>query len=682
MAFPTPPWAVSAPAYPSAVTSYGNAAQKRGGGDNEVGGSGSGGADMELPESRLPGKSHTAKKRAALRAKTFDALVSGVVKLSGLPRKEEKKKEKKKKHRRKKTEASTSSTSPAAAYDDEQKKKRKEPPAVVVAVAVAAAPAAPAPHPSPPPLTDEQRRLQRRPSKRNKYAALAAEERAAKEKREEAREKEAKPKAAKAAAAPAAAPAPAPAAAPAPAPAGPLPRPLSPPPKKDREDKRKKGSKKTEDPEEAAEGKRRPEQKKKKTKKEKQRERKEKEEEAEAPAAVVPPAAAVVEEQEGEEEREIEEEKAAATTAAATTTATTRATATRAAPLSLPLALRSRKPAPPSSPDPLAKHRARLAGGAFRSLNEALYSRPGAASAALLASTPGSFEQYHQGFRAATEAWPELPVERAARDLLRRFSDADAAAAPGAGSAAAPRLVVDFGCGEAWLGRTLERRGIRCLSLDLVSTAPDVVACDVSAGTGAVPLENSSADAAVFCLALMSTDYPEALSEAARVLRPGGTLWVAEVRSRFAGGKGGRGGGSDGDDGDESDDDGDGRFRRWQPKKKNVGKGGSSSSLSNRQQQRNESHQRSSSQQQPKEDVGPFVKAVCSLGFEHVATDGANRMFVVMTFTRSTKKVDKNGSQKKRRRRDHDDEDEGGRGRLVGGRGGWPSLRPCSYKKR
>ncbi len=46
--------------------------------------------------------------------------------------------------------------------------------------------------------------------------------------------------------------------------------------------------------------------------------------------------------------------------------------------------------------------------------------------------------------------------------------------------------------------------------------------------------ENSSVDAAIFCLALMGTDYGSFLTEACRVLRKGGLLWIAEVRSRFA----------------------------------------------------------------------------------------------------------------------------------------------------
>ncbi len=41
--------------------------------------------------------------------------------------------------------------------------------------------------------------------------------------------------------------------------------------------------------------------------------------------------------------------------------------------------------------------------------------------------------------------------------------------------------------------------------------------------------ETASVDVAVFCLALMGTDYPSFLGEAARVLKPLGTIWIAEV---------------------------------------------------------------------------------------------------------------------------------------------------------
>ena len=48
-----------------------------------------------------------------------------------------------------------------------------------------------------------------------------------------------------------------------------------------------------------------------------------------------------------------------------------------------------------------------------------------------------------------------------------------------------------------------------------------------------IAADDASMDVAVFCLALMGTDYPSFLREAQRVLRPNGILWIAEVSSRF-----------------------------------------------------------------------------------------------------------------------------------------------------
>ncbi len=48
-----------------------------------------------------------------------------------------------------------------------------------------------------------------------------------------------------------------------------------------------------------------------------------------------------------------------------------------------------------------------------------------------------------------------------------------------------------------------------------------------------LPLKNDSVDVAVFCLSLMGTDYGSFLQEAARILRPTGVIWIAEVQSRF-----------------------------------------------------------------------------------------------------------------------------------------------------
>ena len=63
-------------------------------------------------------------------------------------------------------------------------------------------------------------------------------------------------------------------------------------------------------------------------------------------------------------------------------------------------------------------------------------------------------------------------------------------------------------------------------SFDLVAMVPGVVACNMAH----VPLANESVDVAVFSLALMGTDYGSFIEEAARVLKPKGWLWIAEVR--------------------------------------------------------------------------------------------------------------------------------------------------------
>lgn len=234
-----------------------------------------------------------------------------------------------------------------------------------------------------------------------------------------------------------------------------------------------------------------------------------------------------------------------------------------------PAAPRAAPPAPPA-PAPLtglAAHRARLAAGAFRHLNETLYTRTGAASAAEFGADPALFAQYHAGFRAAVAAWPARPVDAAVAFVSSLPTGA---------------AVADFGCGDAELAARVEGHA-RVASLDLVAIAPGVVAADIA---GRVPLADASHDAVVLCLALMGTDYPNAFGEAARVLKAGGSLWIAEVRSRFAAGAGA------------------------------PGAGGASPAPTS------------------KDDVRPFSRAVAALGFAPALVDRASSHFVVLTFTR------------------------------------------------
>ena len=144
-----------------------------------------------------------------------------------------------------------------------------------------------------------------------------------------------------------------------------------------------------------------------------------------------------------------------------------------------------------------------------------MYTTTGDEGLALVKDSPELFEAYHAGFRSQVESWPTKPVDVIAGALKK-----------------SPKswVVADFGCGDAELGRVIEQK---CHSFDLQTPecAPEVIACNMSD----VPLGDASVDCAVFSLSLMGTDYGSFLEEAHRVLKPGGLLWIAEVRSRFDG---------------------------------------------------------------------------------------------------------------------------------------------------
>jgi len=146
-------------------------------------------------------------------------------------------------------------------------------------------------------------------------------------------------------------------------------------------------------------------------------------------------------------------------------------------------------------------------------LNEQLYTTSGPHAFDLFQKNSSLFQEYHEGFTKQVAKWPENPVS-VIISQLRRLP--------------LTTVIADFGCGDAKIAHALKKHTVH--SFDLVSTDPLVTACDI---TTQVPLPNHSVDIGVFCLSLMGTNFADSLHEAHRVLKPQGTLLVAEVKSRF-----------------------------------------------------------------------------------------------------------------------------------------------------
>jgi SAM-dependent methyltransferase len=101
----------------------------------------------------------------------------------------------------------------------------------------------------------------------------------------------------------------------------------------------------------------------------------------------------------------------------------------------------------------------------------------------------------------------------------------------GALAAAGARTVLDIGCGEGVLGAAVADAGVRVVGLDrsatLLASAPRPA---VRGDAGALPFATASFDAAVAVNMLYHLHRPaDALTEARRVLRPGGPIMVATV---------------------------------------------------------------------------------------------------------------------------------------------------------
>ena len=214
--------------------------------------------------------------------------------------------------------------------------------------------------------------------------------------------------------------------------------------------------------------------------------------------------------------------------------------------------------APPPPPKPTtnltplqASMRQKLISARFRHLNQTLYTTPSTHSLDLFTTNPEMFTEYHEGFRRQVEVWPENPVSSYLSQIKsrgkvhghpRKGPKTTAMATEGHLDAAAPLplprtdglcRIADLGCGDAGLAQGLQpllkKLKVRIHSFDLQSPSSLVTKADIAD----LPLADNSVDVAIFCLALMGTNWIDFIEEAFRVLRWKGELWVAEIKSRF-----------------------------------------------------------------------------------------------------------------------------------------------------
>uniref|UniRef100_A0A131XDF7 Ribosomal RNA-processing protein 8 n=1 Tax=Hyalomma excavatum TaxID=257692 RepID=A0A131XDF7_9ACAR len=166
-----------------------------------------------------------------------------------------------------------------------------------------------------------------------------------------------------------------------------------------------------------------------------------------------------------------------------------------------------------SSADVRERALARIRAAQFRMLNEELYTTASEDAVQSFESDPQSFQVYHEGFEQQVSKWPVNPVDVIIESLY---------------SMPKSTVIADLGCGEAKIAQALTRNKVH--SFDIVALNEHVTICDMSK----LPLPNQTIDVAVFCLSLMGTNLNMFVLEANRILKKGGILKIAEVKSRFS----------------------------------------------------------------------------------------------------------------------------------------------------
>lgn len=215
---------------------------------------------------------------------------------------------------------------------------------------------------------------------------------------------------------------------------------------------------------------------------------------------------------------------------------------------------------------------AKLTSARFRHLNQTLYTSTSHEAVQLFVDFPQAYTSYHAGFRAQVAVWPQNPVEGFVEDVKLRgrmsvpsqkqmwrdmkkgkkakdpINEEGSARNGESGRQLEPLprtrgvcTIADLGCGDAHLAGSLQplkqALNLKLLAFDLAKgnmpNAHLITVADISnlAGAG---VRDGSADIAICCLSLMGTNWVDIVGECARVVRGGGEVWIAEIKSRFA----------------------------------------------------------------------------------------------------------------------------------------------------
>ena len=166
----------------------------------------------------------------------------------------------------------------------------------------------------------------------------------------------------------------------------------------------------------------------------------------------------------------------------------------------------------PLSGEPSDLARRVAAYGDFSKMNNRWYASSSNKTHSRLSANPEEWGHYHTMYSKLRESWQVVPYKEEVRWLSKRGG----------------MVVGDFGCGEALIQAEVGGKHL-VHSFDHVAINASVDACDIAN----VPLDDNSLELAIFCLALMGSNFTDYIREAHRCLQLDGRLHIWESASYF-----------------------------------------------------------------------------------------------------------------------------------------------------